>query len=102
MPDVVLQKASMEGEEKKTTGIPTLSQTSNWSVSDFIRNVLGKLCQGSAQTWVTVLKARLKIAQTSLCAVYVVMGSTATGTSVWENENWEEGRKSWLQNFCFF
>lgn len=63
------------GEEKKTTGTPTLSQTSNWSVGDFIRNVLGKLCQGSVQTWVTSLKARLKIAQTNLCAVYDTMGN---------------------------
>lgn len=59
------------GEEKKTTGTPTLPQPSNWSVSDFIRNVLGKLCQGSAQTWVPALKARLTIAQSNICALFM-------------------------------
>lgn len=84
------------GEEKKPKVTPTLSQTSDWSVGDFIRNVLGKLCQGSAQRWVTALKARLKIAQT-MCVL-----SVRSRISAWDNENWKEERKAWLQNFCFF
>lgn len=90
------------GEEEKTKGTPTLSKTSNWSVSDFIRNVLGKLCQGSAQIWVTALKARLKIAQTT-CVLS--MTSWVALPQDFLLEKMKIGRlerKPWLQNFCFF